>query len=146
MPFYTTSEVRARGAQGQRWVCIDSGKGRARCCNRHHWHYPKDTKYAPRRCCALGLPSVPLQSKLRVESEGEMFCHSQNHAPVGKAMGMLLSHLRMSTRPLPGHPWVHPTGARVYPATHTALELLFPATWLHLTHKSGSVSLQGDMY
>lgn len=32
--------------QGQKWVWIDSGKGKARHCNAHHQHCPKRTKYA----------------------------------------------------------------------------------------------------
>lgn len=48
-------------------------------------------------CHPLGLPLVPLESKRVAESEGEMLCHSQNHAPVGKATGMLLSRLSLST-------------------------------------------------
>lgn len=118
VPFHTTSKAWVRGARGQKWVCIESGKGRARYCNSHRWHYLKDTKYAPMCCCALGLPSVPLESKYRAESEGELFCHSQNHATVGKAMGMLLSHLGLSTHPLHRHPWCIPQ-EHVYILQHT---------------------------
>lgn len=43
---YTTAGAWMGQVQRQKWVWIDSGKGKARHCNAHHRHCPKRTKYA----------------------------------------------------------------------------------------------------